>query len=97
MIEFHMQLNIREAKGPEIRQTLKSLGRTIRAQTGCKRCSFYVRAGDCTGMMIQIWDGKAALNSYLRSHEHQVLLGAISALCSGCTIQFRGLTTNVVQ
>lgn len=90
MIELHMRLKIREAKGAEIRQTLKSLGRMVRARAGCSRYSFYVRARDSKGMVVQVWDGRVALNSYLRSHEHKVLLGAISTLCSGCTVQFRG-------
>lgn len=90
MIEFHLRLTIRSSKAPEIRQTLKSLGRVIRARSGCQRCTFYVRIRDGKGMMVQIWDGRAALNAYLRSREHQVLLGAISTLCSQCTIHFRG-------
>lgn len=90
MIELHMRLKIREAKGPEIRQTLKSLGRMIRARAGCSRYSFYVRARDGRGTVVQVWEGRTTLNAYLRSHEHKVLLGAISTLCSGCTVQFRG-------
>jgi quinol monooxygenase YgiN len=97
MIEFHIRLKIRESKGPEIRQALKSLGRMIRARSGCKRYSFYVRSRDRKGTVIQVWDGRATLNTYLRSHEHKVLLGAISTLCSGCTIQFRGCATGVPQ
>jgi len=88
MIAFHLRLKIREAKGPEIRQTLKSLGRNIRARKGCKRFSFYVRARDHKGMMVQIWEDRTSLNGYLRSHEHKVLLGAITTLCSGCTVRF---------
>jgi hypothetical protein len=90
MIEFHLRLTIRNSKGPEIRQALESLGRLIRARAGCQRCTFYVRARDGKGMMVQIWDDRVTLNAYLRSREHQVLLGAISTLCSGCTIHFRG-------
>ncbi|CAG0928088.1 hypothetical protein PLCT1_00620 [Planctomycetaceae bacterium] len=90
MIELHMRLKIREAKGQEIRQTLKSLGRMIRARPGCSRYAFYVRARDNNGMVVQAWDGRVALNNYLRSDEHKVLLGAISTLCSGCTVRFRG-------
>ncbi len=90
MIEFHLRLTIRNSKGPEIRQALESLGRSIRARTGCQRCTFYVRERDSRGMMVQIWDDRTTLNAYLRSKEHQVLLGAISTLCLGCTIHFRG-------
>lgn len=90
MIELHMRLKIRETKGEEIRQTLKTLGRIIRARAGCSRYSFYVRVRDNKGTLVQAWDGRISLNSYLRSDEHKVLLGAISTLCSGCTVQFRG-------
>lgn len=90
MIAFSLHLRIRESKGPEIRQTLKSLGRAIRAQKGCQRFTFYVRARDHRGMMLQVWADRLSLNSYLRSHEHKVLLGAITTLCSGCTVQFGG-------
>lgn len=90
MIELHMRLRIRESKEPEIRQTLKSLGRMIRARAGCSRYSFYVRARESKATVVQVWDGRVSLNGYLRSHEHKVLLGAISTLCAGCTVQFRG-------
>lgn len=91
MIELHMRLKIRENKGEEIRQTLKSLGHLVRARAGCSRYSFYVRVRDNKGTVVQAWDGRTTFKSYLRSDEHRVLLGAISTLCSGCTVQYRGL------
>ncbi len=89
-IAFHLRMRIREEGGAEIRQTLKSLGRLIRAQDGGRRCSFYVRVRNRKGMMVQVWRDRTSLNAYLRSREHQVLLGAVSTLCTGSTVEFQG-------
>jgi quinol monooxygenase YgiN len=92
-----MSLAVRQEKVPEVRQTLESIGRTIRTRPGCRRYSFYVRSRNSKAMMVQLWDGRTEFNGYLRSREHKVLLGAIETLCSACTVRFRGHPMMVIQ
>jgi quinol monooxygenase YgiN len=81
MILVIIRLNAPSEKRMELSQTIVSLIGSIRTEKGCKRCDFYQSMEDENRLfLLEEWDTKENLKSYLKSGRFRVLRGAMNLL-----------------
>jgi quinol monooxygenase YgiN len=81
MIMVILRLNAPSEKRMELSQTIASLIGSIRTEKGCKRCDFYQSIEDENELcLLEGWDSKENLKSYLKSGRFRILRGAMNLL-----------------
>ena len=81
MILVIIRMKVRSEKRKELSQTIVSLIGSIKREKGCGRCDFYRSMGDENELCIlEEWETRDNLNSYLKSERFRVLRGAMSFL-----------------
>jgi quinol monooxygenase YgiN len=81
MILVIIRMNAPSEKRMELTQTIVSLIGFIRTEKGCKRCDFCQSMEDENRLfLLEEWDTKENLKSYLKSGRFRVLRGAMNLL-----------------
>jgi quinol monooxygenase YgiN len=81
MILVIIRMNAPSEKRMELSQTFVSLIGSIRTEKGCKRCDFCQSIEDENRLfLLEEWDTKENLKSYLKSGRFRVLRGAMTLL-----------------
>jgi quinol monooxygenase YgiN len=81
MIPVIIRMKVLPEKRLELSQTIVLLIGTIRTEKGCKRCDFCQSTEDENRLfLLEEWDTKKNLMSYLKSGRFKVLRGAMTLL-----------------
>jgi len=81
MILVLIRMNALSEKRMELSQTIASLSDSIRKENGCRRCDFCRSVDDENRLfLIEEWDTKENLITYLKSEHFRVLRGAMNLL-----------------
>ena len=68
-------------KRKELSQTIVSLIGSLRTETGCRRCDFYLSMEDENKLCIlEEWETRENFDSHLKSERFRVLRGAMNLL-----------------
>ena len=74
-------MKVLSKKRMELSQTINLLVGSIRTEKGCKRCDFCQGVEDENRLyLLEEWDTKENLMSYLKSERFRVLRGAMNLL-----------------
>jgi quinol monooxygenase YgiN len=89
MILVTLQMEVLPEKRMELTQTIASLIGSIRADRGCKRCSFCQSTEDENEFwLLEEWDTEENLKNHLKSGRFRVLRGAMNLLKEPYEIRF---------
>jgi quinol monooxygenase YgiN len=81
MILVIIRMKVLAEKRKELSQTIALLIGSLRTEKGCRRCGFYRSMEDENELCIlEEWDTRDNLNSYLKSERFKVLRGAMNLL-----------------
>jgi quinol monooxygenase YgiN len=81
MILVILRMKAPSEKRAELSQTISSLMGAIRAEKGCRRCDFCRDVDDENKLcLIEEWDTRENLMTYLNSGNFRVLRGAMNLL-----------------
>ena len=92
MIVTTIRMHTTPENRKELMQTFRSLSHPITNGNGCNSCRIYREVGNEEAVIvIQEWDSRNHLDSYLRSDEFAVMVGAMSLLEQPDTVEFQVL------
>jgi quinol monooxygenase YgiN len=81
MIQVIIRMKVFSEKRMELSQTIASLISSIRKEKGCRRCNFCRSREDENDLsLLEEWDTRENLNSYLKLERFRVLRGAMNLL-----------------
>jgi quinol monooxygenase YgiN len=81
MILVIIRMKVLSEKRKKVSQTIVSLIGSVRTGKGCRRCDFYRSMEDENELCIlDEWDTRENLDSYLKSERLRVLRGAMNLL-----------------
>jgi len=81
MILVVMRMKVLSEKRKELSQTITSLIGSLRTEKGCRRCDFCRSMEDENKLyLLEEWDTRENLMSYLKSERFRVLRGATNLL-----------------
>ena len=76
-----IRMKVLAEKRKELSQTIVSLIGSLRTETGCMRCDFYLSMEDENKLCIlEEWDTRENFDSHLKSERFRVLRGAMNLL-----------------
>ena len=81
MILVIIRMKVLAEKRKELSQTIVSLIGSLRTETGCRRCDFYLSLEDENKLCIlEEWETQENFDSHLKSERFRVLRGAMNLL-----------------